>query len=68
VTITVRINDEPTQLEGDITVARLIAEHCADRRWLAIAVDGEVVPRSRWAERRLYDGATVEILTAVQGG
>ena len=67
-TISVRINDEPTELRGDITVATLIAEHCADRRWLAVAVDGEVVPRSRWAEQRLHDGAAVEILTAVQGG
>lgn len=67
-TITVHINDEPTPMRPDITVAALIAERYADRRWLAVAVDGQVVPRSRWAEHPLYDGAAVQILTAVQGG
>jgi sulfur carrier protein len=68
VSISVRINDELTVLDPGITVAGLIAERYADRRWLAVAVDGEVVPRSRWAERWLHEGAAVEILTAVQGG
>lgn len=67
-TITVHINDEPTPVWPGMTVAALIAERFADRRWLAVAVDGQVVSRSRWAEHRLYDGAAVQILTAVQGG
>ncbi len=35
---------------------------------VAVAVDGEVVPRASWAETPLVDGARVEVLTAVQGG
>jgi sulfur carrier protein len=35
---------------------------------VAVAVDGEVVPKVRWAEAALADGARVEVLTAVQGG
>jgi sulfur carrier protein len=37
-------------------------------RGVAVAVDGEVVPRSRHAEYQLTEGARVEIVTAVQGG
>ena len=37
-------------------------------RGVAVAVDGEVVPRSRHAETLLSEGARVEIVTAVQGG
>ena len=38
------------------------------RTGVAVAVDGEVVPRARWADAALADGARVEVLTAVQGG
>jgi sulfur carrier protein len=37
-------------------------------RGVAVAVDGEVVPRSRHADFELTEGARVEIVTAVQGG
>ena len=37
-------------------------------RGVAVAVNGEVVPRSRHADYELTDGARVEIVTAVQGG
>ena len=34
----------------------------------AIAVNYDVVPRTRWAETALADGDTIEILTPRQGG
>ncbi len=39
-----------------------------DARGVAVAVDGEVVPRARWASYELAQGARVEVLTAMQGG
>jgi sulfur carrier protein len=35
---------------------------------VAVAVDGEVVPRTAWHSFALAEGARVEILTAMQGG
>ena len=37
-------------------------------RGVAVAVNGEVVPRSAWEARRVADGDRVEALTAMQGG
>jgi sulfur carrier protein len=37
-------------------------------RGVAVAVDGEVVPRSDWATFALSDDTRVEVLTAMQGG
>jgi sulfur carrier protein len=37
-------------------------------RGVAVAVDREVVPRSRWDDTHLADGQRVEVLEAVQGG
>ena len=49
------------------TVAELVSEVGAPEAGTAVAVDGEVVPRSEWATK-LAEGAAVDILTAVQGG
>jgi sulfur carrier protein len=37
-------------------------------RGIAVAVDGEVVPRAQWETFALPDGARVEVVTAMQGG
>ncbi|TMK99052.1 MAG: sulfur carrier protein ThiS [Actinobacteria bacterium] len=39
-----------------------------DARGVAVAVDGEVIPRARWEDVRLSEGARVEVLSAMQGG
>ena len=38
------------------------------RRGVAIAVDGEVVPRTQWGSTSLPAGAHVEVVQAIQGG
>jgi sulfur carrier protein len=37
-------------------------------RGVAVAVDGEVVPRAGWETFALEEDARVEVLTAMQGG
>jgi sulfur carrier protein len=37
-------------------------------RGIAVAVNGQVIPRSQHADIELTEGARVEIVTAVQGG
>ncbi|MET3945248.1 sulfur carrier protein ThiS [Corynebacterium mucifaciens] len=49
------------------TVEALVAEVGAPADGTAVAIDGEVVPRSQWG-RELHDGCSADILTAVQGG
>lgn len=60
------LNGERTTTEAT-TVEELVAEVGAPEAGTAVAVDGEVVPRSQWG-RTLIDDAEVDILTAVQGG
>lgn len=67
----IRVNGDERELPDGGTVAALLAELeavPADGRGVAVAVDGEVVPRSTWGDTRLSDGARIEVLTAVQGG
>jgi sulfur carrier protein len=40
----------------------------APARGVAVAIDGEVIPRAAWETHAIPDGARVEVLTAMQGG
>jgi len=66
--MTVVVNGEERVLDGPVPVDGLIAALGLDRRGLAVAVNGEVVPRSTWAGHDVVDGDHVEILTIAQGG
>lgn len=65
--LSVLVNGSPCELPAGATVADLVAT-LARATGIAVAVDGDVVPRREWAGRPLPDGARVDILTAVQGG
>jgi sulfur carrier protein len=50
------------------SVADVVAAVAGQARGVAVAVNGEVVPRARWAQTGLSTGDQVEVLTASQGG
>lgn len=65
----VKINGTAREVVQDCSVATLVAEVSkADGRGEAVALNGEVVPRSEWTKTALSDGDRVEILGAAQGG
>ena len=65
----IELNGEPVELAEGAKVAAAVGTLAADRtRSVAVAVDGEVVPRSEWDATALRDGQRVEVLHAVQGG
>jgi sulfur carrier protein len=66
--VNVRVNGERRELDGGTSVAEVVRALTDAERGVAVAVDGEVVPRSAWSETVLADGQHVEVLRAVQGG
>lgn len=62
------INGRPRELATLVTLGELVDDTVADRRGVAAALEGEVVPRTAWDTTILPDGARVEIVGAVQGG
>jgi sulfur carrier protein len=63
------VNGEPRERAG-ATIAELLADLGVEARarGVAVAIDGEVVPRAEWGERRVTEGERVEALSAMQGG
>jgi sulfur carrier protein len=68
--MTIELNGETVMLDEPATVAAVVARAGADaqRSGVAVAVDGEVVPRSAWSHTALSDGQRVEVVGAIQGG
>jgi sulfur carrier protein len=64
------VNGEPVELTGGATVSDAAAKVGIQswERGVAIAVDGEVVPRTQLDRTVLADGQRVEIVAAIQGG
>jgi thiazole synthase len=66
----IRLNGEERELEPPVDLAAVVelAGGDPDRRGMAAALDGEVVPRSEWHRTPVSDGAQVEVVAAIQGG
>jgi len=63
------VNDRRHELAGGSSLLALLGElGLADRRGVAVAVNGEVVPRSAWGGRALGDRDRVIVIRATQGG
>ncbi|HXD59396.1 MAG TPA: sulfur carrier protein ThiS [Thermoleophilaceae bacterium] len=62
------LNGEPRELDEGATVDAAVAITGAPDRGVAVAVDGEVVPRGQWTSMQLQEDQKVEVLQAVQGG
>jgi sulfur carrier protein len=63
------LNGEARERDG-ATIAELLVDlGVEDRaRGVAVAVNGEIVPRAEWAQHRVDSGDRVEALSAMQGG
>ena len=67
---TVTLNGELRDLPEGATVERAVRETIGheEARGVAVALDGEVVPRREWSRTGLREGQRIEVLHAVQGG
>lgn len=61
------VNGHKRQL-GQASLEALVLELAGSPRGVAVAVNGELVPRSSWASHQLADGDRVEVLNAAAGG
>jgi thiamine biosynthesis protein ThiS len=67
-TITLTLNGKPHSLAGDTPLLDLLEELGVDRRTIAVAHNGEVIPRDAYEGVLLHDGDSVEIVRMVGGG
>lgn len=67
----VKLNGAETEIPGAAKVADAVSVVVGDAlgaKGIAVAVNGEVIPRSRWEDVELGEADRVEVLRAVGGG
>jgi sulfur carrier protein len=65
--VILNVNAQQLEVDDHTTVEALLQSLGYPDRGIAVAVDQAVLPRSSWATT-LSDGASIEVVTAVQGG
>ncbi len=66
--IQLSVNGQPRQLEPGANLERLLQALELAGKKVAVEKNGEIVPRSRYADTALADGDSLEIVVAVGGG
>lgn len=68
--MTIELNGAEVELADGARVIDAVAVSGAasGARGLAVAVEGEVVPRADWERTELAEGQSVEVVAAIQGG
>jgi sulfur carrier protein len=66
----ITVNGTEARLSAGARIADVLDELGVEpgRRGVAIAIDGEVVPRTEWDTTSLAEDARVEVVQAIQGG
>jgi len=67
-TISIELNGEARTIADSDNVQDLIDALLLTNQALAVAVNREVVPRSKWREHRFVSGDKVDVVKAIGGG
>ena len=64
----IRLNDIELSLPIGQSLSELLAVQEIAPQGVAVALNGAVLPRSRWLDTRLNDGDEIHLFTAIAGG
>jgi sulfur carrier protein len=66
--IRIQLNGKNTEIEASQSLSGLLDCLNINPPQVAVAINGEVLPRDSWAQTEIRAGDTVEIVRAVGGG
>jgi sulfur carrier protein len=66
--IQIVVNGQSRETEATMTIAGLLQQLEVALRGVAVEINGQIVPRARYAEQRLAAGDRLEIVSLVGGG
>jgi len=64
----IKLNDKPHEIEEGTTLASFIGKLDVKTQGIAVAIDYEVIPKSKWDGTILSDKMELMIIHAVSGG
>jgi sulfur carrier protein len=66
--VKITVNGDAIEVVDGMSVGDLVRQRIDDRRHVAVACNGEVVPRAQWDTMALTDCDSVEVLAPTAGG
>ena len=66
--IALTVNGERRELDGPVALTAFLESLGVDPRYVAVARNGDVLPREEWPETTLQDGDVLEVVRMVGGG
>jgi len=66
--LSLTVNGKPFRLNREMTLPELLDELGVNRRLVAVAHNGEVIPRDRYDAVFVRDGDRIEVVRMVGGG
>jgi thiamine biosynthesis protein ThiS len=66
--ISLTLNGKPRDLPGETALLDLLQQLGVDRRTIAVAHNGDVIPRDTYESVVLRDGDSLEVVRMVGGG
>lgn len=66
--ITISVNNQQKHCDTDSSLAELLGQWGFEASKVAVAVNGDFVPRSSYGDRQLCAGDELDVLAPVQGG
>ncbi len=66
--ISLTVNGKPRQLKGETALPEFLHSLDVDVRLIAVAINGEVIPKTQLGGVTLHDGDVVEVVRMVGGG
>ena len=67
-TLTIRLNGDPYELPGELSLLQLLERLQIDPRRVAVEHNLTIIKRDRLGTTRVTDGDTVEVVNFVGGG
>jgi sulfur carrier protein len=62
------VNGKPRQIDGEMDLPAFLSAFDINPKLVAVAINGDVVPKDAYTSVRVRDGDTLEIVRMVGGG
>jgi sulfur carrier protein len=64
----ISVNGKSREIECETSLAAFLQAHGIDPRLVAVAINGDVIPKADYERARVRDGDEVEVVRMVGGG
>ena len=64
----ITVNGKPREIEGEMDLPAFLGAFDVNPRLVAVAINGDVIPKDQYAAARVREGDVLEVVRMVGGG